>query len=147
MSESLKTSVLVDGEVAAPREFDFAALAALPEQVDDVAALVPGREGGAVRLRSLLAAVRPTDGARWATLHAGDGRFSISVPLEPLAEAVLVYRSGDGPLPPARGGPVRFLIPGVERCGLEGVDACANVKGVARIRLTREKDPAATHHH
>ncbi len=140
-------TLVVDGEVAAESAFAYADLAQLPEQVADVGALVPGRRGAAVRLRALLAEVAPRAGAAWATLASGDGRFSISVPLAAVGDALVTYRLGEAPLPAEQGGPIRFLIPGVEKCGLPGVDACANVKGLARITLTVEKDPAATHHH
>jgi hypothetical protein len=54
---------------------------------------------------------------------------------------------GESALPEKKGGPVRFLIPNAEKCGVEGVDACANVKGLGRITLTVGKDPGANHRH
>ncbi len=50
-------SLRVEGEVRKPQDFDFATLAALPGQVPDIGALIPGREGGWVWLRSLLEAM------------------------------------------------------------------------------------------
>jgi DMSO/TMAO reductase YedYZ molybdopterin-dependent catalytic subunit len=137
----------VEGEVISPRAFSFADLAALPGQLADVGALIPGREGGAVRLASILDAVGRTAAAQWATLESSDGKFSISVPLHLLGAAVVAYRFGDGALPEKKGGPARFYVPDVEKCGTPGVDACANVKGLGTIRLTAEKDPAANHAH
>ncbi len=137
----------VDGEVAAPRSFAWSELAALPEQVSDVGAVVSGREGGGVLLRAILAEVRVKPGADFVTLASSDGKFSISVPLSALHESLIAYRLGEGMLPEKKGGPMRFLIPNAERCGVEGVDACANVKGLGSITLTVGKDPRANHRH
>jgi DMSO/TMAO reductase YedYZ molybdopterin-dependent catalytic subunit len=128
----------IEGEVTTPREIGFDDLASLPEQVADVSALVPGREGGAVRLRSVLAAVGVKDGATHVTLDSEDGSFSQDAPLAALGNAVLLYRIDDRPLPKEKGGPVRFLIPDLEDCGTGGVDRCTNVKGLGRILVKRE---------
>lgn len=40
----------VEGAIAQGRDFSFSDLAVLPEQVPDVSQLLPGREGGGVRL-------------------------------------------------------------------------------------------------
>ena len=125
----------VGGEVGSPREFAFADLAALPEQIEDVAALVPGRQGGAVRLRALLAAVGASGSASRVTLESTDGKFSQQAPLAALASALLVYRLGDEPLPAAQGGPIRFLVPNLEECGTAEVDRCTNVKALGRITI------------
>lgn len=117
------------------REFAFDDLATLPGQIADVATLAPGREGGAVPLRSLLEVVGVPADAASVTLESLDGRFAQNAPLAALGSAVLVYRLGDAPLPPDRGGPIRFLIPDLEECGLPGVDRCTNVKGLGRIRV------------
>ena len=137
---------LVDGEVAGAREFDFAALRALPEQVADVAQLIPGRRGGAVRLRALLDAAGARREAAWATLRSSDG-FAIAVPLAAVQGALVTYRLGEAPLPVEQGGPVRFLVPGADQCGTPDVDACANVKKLARVTLTVERDESAKHDH
>src|SRR5262249_4902302 len=78
-----------------PREFAFADLASLPGQIPDVAALVPGREGGAVALRSVLDAVGASAAATLVTLESADGKFAQQAPLAALQSAVLVYRLGD----------------------------------------------------
>jgi hypothetical protein len=127
--------VRVDGQVRTPREFAFADLASLPGQIPDVAALVPGREGGAVALRSVLDAVGASAAATLVTLESADGKFAQQAPLAALQSAVLVYRLGDRPLPPERGGPVRFLIPDLDECNVGGVDRCTNVKALARVRI------------
>jgi hypothetical protein len=126
----------IEGEVYSPRELSFADLALLPEQIPDVGQLIPGREGGGVRLRSLLQAVGLKETATHITLVSSDGKFSASVPLDAVRDAVVAYRLGNAPLPPQQGGPIRFFIPHVEECAIGGVDACANVKFVGLIRLS-----------
>ncbi|MGH7960935.1 MAG: molybdopterin-dependent oxidoreductase [Candidatus Binatia bacterium] len=126
----------IDGAVRLPRSFAFADLASLPEQVQDVGTFLPGREGGGVRLRSILAAVEPTAEATHLTLVSSDDTFSASVPLAAVQDAIVAYCLGNDPLPTQKGDPVRFFIPQVEECALGGVDACANVKFVGLIRLS-----------
>jgi DMSO/TMAO reductase YedYZ molybdopterin-dependent catalytic subunit len=133
--------LLVEGEVYSPGTFRFDDLAALPEQVPDVSTFAPGKAGGGVRLRALLERVGVKPGAAWATLASADGTFAISVPLPELGEqALLAYRLGEGPLPEGKGGPVRLVI----RAGAS-VDACAAVKGLGLIRLTRVREPDVGH--
>jgi hypothetical protein len=128
----------VEGEVRTPCDFAFADLAALPGQIADVGALLPGRHGGGVWLRSLLNMVGPLPRTTHMTLHATDGSFSASVPLEAVADrGIVVYRLGNDSLPAAQGGPVRFYITDVESCAAGEVDACANVKFLGVIQLTK----------
>ncbi len=127
--------VRVDGRVRTARDFSFADLAALPEQIADVAVLVPGRAGGAVRLSALLAAAGAFADATAVRLESCDGEFSQQAPLAALDSAIVVYRLGDAPLPNDQGGPVRFLIPNLEECNVPGVDRCTNVKALARIEV------------
>lgn len=126
----------IDGVVRFPRSFTFSDLASLPEQIQDVGAFIPGREGGGVRLQSILATVEPTTEATHITLVSSDGTFSASVPLAAVQDAIVAYRLGNEPLPTQKGGPVRFFIPQVEECAIGEVDACANVKFVGLIRLS-----------
>ena len=131
----------VGGLVGAVRTYDFAALAALPGQIADVSELAEGREGAAVRLTSVIERSQPDAGAAFITLFA-EGDYSASVPLAAVIDqAILIYRLGDGPLPAARGGPVRFLIPDVAACQTAEVDSCANVKFLQRIELGSERGP------
>src|SRR5207249_4930106 len=111
--------------------------------------LVPGKEGGAVWLRALLEAVRAKPDAQWATLASEDGAFAVSVPLPDIADnAVVLYREGSAPLAEKKGGPVRFFVVDAKKCGSgSGVDACANVKRLGTIRLTREREPEVGHKH
>ena len=131
------TRLSVDGGAGTPQQLGFDDLAKLDGQVADVADLVPGRRGGGVRLDAILAAVRADPAATHVTLSSTDGTFSASVPLEAVRDAVVVYRLGGEPLPESLGGPLRFLIPAVDKCAVGGVDACANVKFLGSIRLSR----------
>jgi hypothetical protein len=133
----------ITGEADAPRGFEFADLASLAEQVPDIGALVPGKSGGAVRLRAILDRV----GARgdFLLLRSSDG-FSICVPRAAVAEALVAYRLGEGALPEKQGGPVRFYVARDVACDTGEVDACANVKHLVEIRLTRTP-VADTHQH
>jgi DMSO/TMAO reductase YedYZ molybdopterin-dependent catalytic subunit len=130
-------SLRVEGAIAHGRDFTFSDLAALPDQIPDVSQCLPGREGGGVRLRTILATVSPATTARYITLQSGDGKFSASIPLEAARDAIVAYRLGAEPLPSEKGGPFRFFIPNVEECAIGGVDACANVKFLARIDLSQ----------
>lgn len=142
-------SLRIEGEVANARELGFAELAALPKQVADVGALVPGKQGGAVWLDAVLAAAGAKATAKFATLVADDGTFAVSVPLDAVrTNAIVAYRLGDAPLPDKQGGPVRFYVVDAKACGADsGVDACANVKRLARIRLTAAREPDVGHEH
>jgi Oxidoreductase molybdopterin binding domain len=133
----MTTRLQIEGEVILPCELGYADLAALPDQVEDVGALIPGRTGGGVRLRAVLRRAGIKDGATHVTVSSSDGKFHASVPLASVREAVLAYRLGNEPLPEKLGGPIRLLIPDVEPCAIGEVDACANVKFVATLRLTR----------
>lgn len=141
----------VTGEVEKELLLGFADLAALPDQVADVSTVIPGREGAAVPLAVILAKAGRNTQATHITLVSGDGRFSASVPLAAVDAGLVVYRLDAEPLPANKGGPLRFLIPNVEQCAVGGIDACANVKFLAEIRLSQEagKDtrPTTTREH
>jgi hypothetical protein len=145
----------IEGDVQHACSLSFADLAILPHQVLDISQLIPGREGGGVRLQAILDKVAPTTAAEYITLQSTDGKFSASVPLAAVRDAIVVYRLGDEPLPAKKGGPFRFLIPHVESCAIGGVDACANVKFLGLLQLSQQpgKDnrptstPAHIEHH
>jgi DMSO/TMAO reductase YedYZ molybdopterin-dependent catalytic subunit len=140
--------LIIEGELDEPRSVDPTELRRLPAQIDDVSTVVPGRDGSAVWLRDVLAQSGLRPSARFATLASGDGKFAISVPLQPLLDrAMLVYRKGDAPLPVSKGGPVRLLLTGKVECEAPDIDACAMVKGLARIRVTAEREPDVGHVH
>lgn len=132
-----KTTVHVDGAVGQARTFGFVDFAALPEQVARVNTLLPGREGSAVRLRTVLEAVGLQDEATHVTFCASGDAFTASVPLAAVIDqAVLVYRQGLEPLAATQGGPVRLLVAEATGDSAEGVSACTNVKHLDQIRLT-----------
>lgn len=121
-------------EIALPNgsvcPFSRASLAALPEGISDVSALIPSRRGAAARLHQILAAAGvPTSGE--AVVVAADGYVTPPVPLGDLRCAVLLHSLGDAPLPSDKGGPFRLLIPE----GMAPAGPCSNVKGVVRIAV------------
>ena len=131
------SSLRIEQEGKAAEELDFHQLAALDGQIDDVSALIPGRVGGAVTLQAILDRLQPDQALDYLTVESTDGGFAASVPLEALRQAIIAYRVGDEPLPRDKGGPLRFLIPNDEGCATGGADACANVKFVGTLRLTK----------
>ena len=133
------TQLYIDGEVHSPRALNFSDLRAIAGQIEDVSQLIPGREGGAVRLQALLDSVGPKDTVKYITLESTDGRFSASVPLDAVREGIVAYRLNEEALPAKKGGPYRFLIPDVSECHVGEVDACANVKFLGHISLSQEK--------
>jgi len=136
------TTLRIEGEVATPRQFSFADLAALPHQIPDIGVLAPGRQGCAVRLRTLLDETGVSERATHVTLYADDGNYSASVPLaEVIDHAVIIYGLDHQPLPVEQGGPIRFLIPDVTVCGIGEVDACANVKFLSSIEARVGRGP------
>lgn len=128
---------------ATPRAFTLDELAALPDQVADIAAMFPGKAGAGVRLRALLDAA----GAQGdhVTLIAADG-FSICVPRAPVEDGVVTYHLGGAPLPAKLGGPVRFYVAPGPCEGRGALDACTNVKGLVEVRVTEGPAPD-THRH
>jgi DMSO/TMAO reductase YedYZ molybdopterin-dependent catalytic subunit len=131
--------LVVDGCVESPLRLGYDDFAALPlmDQIPDVSVHHPGRKGSAVDLRALLGRAVPKPEARFLTLHAGRDDFHVSIPLDAIRDrGMIVYRLGDGPLEPAQGGPIRFLIRDPASCHTAELDDCANVKYLSRIELT-----------
>jgi hypothetical protein len=136
MSESAKDpGISIEGAARRGEPVGFEKLQSLPGQVDDVAAIVAGRTGAAVRLASVLETSGIPADATHLTVESDDGTFAASVPLEAVRDAVIVYSLGGEPLPREKGGPFRLLIPDAARCGSAEVDKCANVKNVGVLRL------------
>ncbi len=136
----------IGGEVDTPKKFDFTSLHSLPNQIENVSKVLPGKEGAAVSLQSILDHVGATGAARYITLECTDGKFSASVPLNSVRDAIILYRLEGRPLPANKGGPYRFLIPQASECHVRDVDACANVKYLGRITFdaVRGKDTRPT---
>jgi 2-dehydropantoate 2-reductase len=125
-------ALVIEGACARPRAFSHYDLGQIHEyyQVDDIAKVDARLRGKAVRLRKLIDMVGPDFHAKYLTVESEDGKFSVSLPLaETMRTALLVYEMKGKPLDREEGGPVRFLIPFFP-------DACANVKGAARITVS-----------
>jgi DMSO/TMAO reductase YedYZ molybdopterin-dependent catalytic subunit len=138
MSEA---TITIDGAVLQHRSFTRETLAALSVEgrISDVSTVIPRRRGEAARLGYLLDDAQPDDAATHVTLHSADG-FSASIPIADVRETGLILFQLDGhELPDAAGGPFRFVIPNAAECRTAELDACANVKSLARIELTAGK--------
>ncbi len=124
--------VRIEGAVVQPISFDRAAIAALPEEHQlDVATVMPGMNGRGVRLKGLLDVPALAIDADHVAFHAADGKYSACLTLQQAKEyGVLVYELDGASLPHTKGGPFRLVTPGLG-------DLCANVKGVARIEITK----------
>lgn len=132
----------VEGHVEQALSLTYADLAAMPEdqQVRDVSRFQPTRAGDGVALDALLERCGPRPEADFVTLHADRDDFHVSVALSALrGQGVVVYRLGEGPLPAARGGPIRLLIRDPAACHAGELDDCANVKYLDRIELTARR--------
>lgn len=124
--------VRIEGAVVQPVSFDRAALAALPaEHQLDVSTVMPGMQGQGIRLKGLLDVPALAIDADHVAFHASDGKYSACLTLQQAKEfGVLVYELDGAVLPDRNGGPFRLVTPGLG-------DLCANVKGVARIEVTK----------
>ncbi len=127
----------VEGAVLTPLSLAFDDLADLPDQVEDISSLVAGREGGGVRLSSVLGRAGLKPDVTHLTCESTDGKFAASVPLSAVREAIVAYRLGDGPLPESKGGPIRFFIPDAAACAADDIDQCANVKFLGRLFVSK----------
>ncbi|MGB4068158.1 MAG: 2-dehydropantoate 2-reductase [Nitrospira sp.] len=124
--------VRIEGAVVQPISFDHAAIAALPvEHQLDIATVMPGMKGRGIRLKGLLDVPALAIEADHIAFHAADGKYSACLTLQQARDhGVLVYELDGAPLPDTKGGPFRLVTPGLG-------DLCANVKGVARIEVTK----------
>jgi len=124
--------VRIQGAVVQPISFDRAAIASLPvEHQIDIATVIPSMKGRGIRLNGLLDVPALAIEADHVVFHASDGKYSACLTLQQAREhGVLVYELDGAPLPDTKGGPFRLITPGLG-------DLCANVKGVARIEITK----------
>lgn len=91
----------------------------------DLAALVPGRRGPAVRIRTLL----PHSASDSVSAVVSEDGFRRRIPSQVLAQAgVLQFALNDRALERGEGGPVRLYL-------VDGTDRCDNVKRVCRIEV------------
>lgn len=130
----------VEGKVEKKTAWSYEELSRLPkeEQIEDVSRRVAGMEGTGVKIKGILKASNPLRQADYVTFHSEDGKFAASVPLkEALENGILIYKRDGGPLSPAKGGPIRLVVP-------HGDNACSNVKSVNRIELTVGKGKDTT---
>ena len=132
----------VSGEVKGPRGFSYDDLGQIEQefQIRDVSQIEPSRAGDAVKLEGILRSVEVTGSAKFLGLHGSYDDFHASIPLSEVRErGFFIYRLNGAPLPPDKGGPVRFYIPDHASCNTDEIDECANVKFVDHIELTVEK--------
>jgi 2-dehydropantoate 2-reductase len=123
--------VRIDGEVVQPLSLDRRALVQLPEEhrVEDVGAVTPGLTGRAVTMSGLLEIPALGIDADHVTIHSQDGRYAATLTLEQARRhGLLLYEIEGKPIPTSKGGPFRFIAPGLG-------DLCAHVKGVGRIEV------------
>jgi len=125
----------IEGDVQRPQGFSYLDLAEIHPyyQLADLSTVDEKLSGKAVRLRKLLDIAGPGYGTQWLTVESIDGKFAASLPMADVARtAVLVYEKDGKPLEREEGGPVRFIVPYYP-------DACANVKAVGRILVSRDR--------
>ena len=126
-------TIRIEGAVVQPVTLDREALGKLPgeHQMTDLGTIMPNMKGKAIRIKGILEVSTMAIGADHVTFHSQDGQFAASLTVRQAIEhGVLVYELDGEPLPEAKGGPFRLVAPGLG-------DLCANVKGVARIELTK----------
>jgi 2-dehydropantoate 2-reductase len=97
----------------------------------DISTVMPGMKGKGISLKGLLDVPALAIQADHVTFHSGDGKYAASLTLHQAKEfGILVYELDGQTLPPEKGGPFRLVTPGLG-------DLCANVKGVARVEVTK----------
>ena len=128
-------SLTVDGAVAAPAEFDYAAVAS---EGDETRALLDCTSGWysehdwrGVAVGSLLEAVDPDDDAAWVSFRSVTG-YRWSLPIEEARDALLATHVDGERLGHGHGFPLRLVAPG--RRGFQWV------KWVEEVRVTRRRD-------
>jgi 2-dehydropantoate 2-reductase len=123
----------IEGAVVQPVTLDRESLTKLPaeHQVSDLGTIMPNMKGKAIRVKGVLEVPALVVGADHVTFHSQDGQFAASLTVrQAMDHGVLVYELDGQPMPESKGGPFRLVAPGLG-------DLCANVKGVARIELTK----------
>lgn len=128
----------IDGLVDQPLSLSYAQLRALPrvEQVSTFHCVtgwtVSNVTWAGVRFRDLLAAARPSSGAKALTFVSAEQPYTDSLTLEQaeLKDAMLAYEMDGKPLSRAHGAPVRVVIP--DMYGYKNVKWLASITFVAK---------------
>jgi DMSO/TMAO reductase YedYZ molybdopterin-dependent catalytic subunit len=92
---------------------------------------VPGVQWSGTLLETVLLLAEPSPEARY--VQASAGAFSISLPREAAAHALLAIHLGNVAVPFEHGGPVRLIVP--------GGDCFMNIKWLDHLELCREPGP------
>ncbi|HET6674334.1 MAG TPA: 2-dehydropantoate 2-reductase [Nitrospiraceae bacterium] len=123
--------VRIEGDVVQPLSLDRRALVQLPAEhrVEDVGALGLGLTGRAVTMNGLLEIPALGIHADHVTIHSQDRRYAATLTLEQARRhGLLLYEMEGKPIPASKGGPFRFIAPGLG-------DLCAHVKAVGHIEV------------
>lgn len=123
--------VRIDGDVVQPISLDRRTLGQLPEEhrVEDVGSVASGMTGRAVTMKGLLEVPALGIQADHVTIHSQDGRYAATLTLEQARRhGLLLFEIEGEPIPASKGGPFRFIAPGLG-------DLCAHVKSVGRIEV------------
>lgn len=130
----------VTGAVSEPLHVGRAELLAFPvESVTDdfeciegwIAEDVPWR---GIRVGSVLQRAAPEPGADYVLVHAMDGDYACSFPMERVVDALLAVELDDRPLPVEHGGPARLVPTTAES------DCWESVKWVSTLEV-RDAEP------
>ena len=119
--------------VAQELELDRSDLANAAEKhrVADVAALVEGRSGSAVRLAALAELAGIGDEARFVHVASEDGGFTANIELATALAGLVLYEHEGEELPRSFGGPFRLLF-------VDSDDCSVNVKFLGRVEFLKE---------
>ena len=133
------TTLRITGLVASELSLAFDEFGQVPteHQIDDIAAVMSGRDGQAITLQGLVALCQPSEEAQYLGLHGSLDNFHASIPLDAVLDRGLIQYAKDGrALEVKAGGPYRFLIPDHAACNTDDIDECANVKFLDHIEFT-----------
>lgn len=119
--------------VAEELELGRTDLAGVPDEqrVPDVATLIEGRAGTAVRLSAIAALAGVSPAARFVHVASEDGGFTANIDLPTALEGLILYEHDGQELPRSFGGPFRLLFADSEDCSV-------NVKFLGRIEFVEE---------
>lgn len=148
-------SLRVDGLVVKPLDLTLAELELMPQHElrDDFRCregwVVPDIGWRGVLLQTVFALAGPHREARHVQASAGD--FSISVPLDRAARALLAIKLNESNLSVEHGGPVRLVVPGgecftsikwLDHLELRSEPGLNTAETIALARLSSSSDPS-----